>query len=132
LTGKKVIPSDVQVIRPTALEVLEVVRRCGYGETCAFAIRLALEEALYNAIKHGNRLDRAKTVEVTYDVDRDRAVFTVTDQGGGFDPTSVPDPTTDENLEKPSGRGIMLMRAYMDQVSYDGTGNRVRLVKEKC
>lgn len=124
-----VIPSDVQVIRPTALEVLEVARRCRYGETCAFAIRLALEEALYNAIEHGNHLNRAKTVQVDYDIDPTRVIITVTDQGEGFDPASVPDPTKDENLEKPTGRGIMLMRAYMDEVHFDGHGNRVRMVR---
>ena len=126
-----VIPSDVQVIRRVALEVLDVVTHCGYDETSAFGIRLALEEALYNAIRHGNRMDPAKLVELNYDIDRSRAILTVTDQGEGFDPASVPDPTTDENIEKPCGRGIMLMRAYMDQVSFNPRGNEVRLVKQK-
>lgn len=125
-----VIPSDLQAARQLALELLGVVRRHGYGETCAFAIRLAMEEALYNAIKHGNRMDPAKAVEVEVDVNKDRAIITITDQGEGFDPTGVPDPTTDENLEKPSGRGIMLMRAYMDEVRFNRRGNQVRLVKQ--
>lgn len=125
-----VIPSDLQAARKLALELLGIVNRCGYGESCAFAIRLAMEEALYNAIRHGNRMDPAKAVEVKYDIDPQRAIITVTDQGEGFDPASVPDPTTDENLEKPSGRGIMLMRAYMDQVCFNNRGNQVRLVKQ--
>ena len=124
------IPSDLQVARRLALELLGVVNRCGYDETSAFAIRLALEEALYNAIKHGNRMDPSKTVAVEYDITPSRVVITITDQGEGFDPAGVPDPTTDENLEKPSGRGIMLMRAYMDQVDFSPRGNQVRLVKQ--
>lgn len=125
-----VIPSELQVVRQTALEVLDVVKHCGYDEASAFGIRLALEEALYNAIKHGNRMDPAKVVKVDVDIDRSRAVLTVTDQGEGFDPATVPDPTTDENLERPCGRGIMLMRAYMDEVHFTPPGNQVRLVKQ--
>jgi serine/threonine-protein kinase RsbW len=125
-----VISSDLQVARKLALELLGVVKRCGYDEACAFAIRLALEEALNNAVRHGNRMDPAKVVEVEYDIDPRRAIITVTDQGEGFNPAGVPDPTTDENLEKPTGRGIMLMRAYMDQVRFNDRGNQVRLVKQ--
>jgi serine/threonine-protein kinase RsbW len=69
-------------------------------------------------------------VEVEYDIDPRRAIITVTDQGEGFNPAVVPDPTIDENLEKPSGRGIMLMRAYMDEVCFNNRGNQVRLVKQ--
>lgn len=111
------------------MQLLGVVNRCGYGEACAFAIRLAMEEALCNAIRHGNRMDPSKVVEVDYDIDPARAIITVTDQGEGFDPSTVPDPTTDENLEKPTGRGIMLMRAYMDEVHFNDRGNQVRMVK---
>jgi serine/threonine-protein kinase RsbW len=125
-----VISSDLQRARKLALELLGVVRRCGYGEACAFAIRLALEEALLNAVRHGNRMDPTKVVEVEYDIDPHRAIITVTDQGEGFDPAAVPDPTTDENLEKPTGRGVMLMRAYMDQVCFNDRGNQVRLIKQ--
>ncbi len=125
-----VIPSDLQVVRQAALEVLDIVKRYRYDETCAFAIRLAMEEALYNAIKHGNRMDADKVVELDYDVDPSRTIITVTDEGEGFDPASVPDPTTDENLEKPAGRGIMLMRAYMDQVRFNPRGNQVCVVKQ--
>ncbi len=127
---KMEISSDLQRARKLALELLGIVKYCGYGEACAFAIRLALEEALNNAVRHGNRMNPAKVVEVEYDIDPHRAIIIVTDQGEGFNPSSVPDPTTDENLEKPTGRGIMLMRAYMDQVCFNDRGNQVRLVKK--
>ncbi|MGA2265036.1 MAG: ATP-binding protein [Phycisphaerae bacterium] len=125
-----VIPSDLRAAHKLALELLGIVNRCGYEESCAFAIRLALEEALSNAIRHGNQMNPAKAVEVEYDIDPRRAIITVTDQGEGFNPAVVPDPTIDENLEKPSGRGIMLMRAYMDEVCFNNRGNQVRLVKQ--
>ena len=81
-----------------------------------FSIRLALEEALINAIKHGNQMDRAKKVRVLYRVSPTASRCEVTDEGPGFDPSDVPDPTAVENLERPCGRGLMLMRHYMTEV----------------
>ena len=102
----------------------------GYSEGDQFAIKLALEEGLNNAIKHGNAYDPAKTVQVTFAVTPQQVDISITDEGQGFDPARVPDPTCDENLEKPCGRGIMLMRAYMDEVHYNPCGNQVRMVKK--
>ena len=131
MSERMVITSNLQEARRAESKVLEQVRRMGYGETAWFAIRLALEEALNNAIKHGNRCDPAKAVEISYSVTEQQAEMTVTDQGDGFDPASIPDPTTEENLQKPCGRGIMLMRAYMDEVRFDSKGNTVTLLKRK-
>jgi serine/threonine-protein kinase RsbW len=94
-----------------------------------FSIRLALEEAIVNAIKHGNQLDRAKHVHIAYRVSPDRFDVRITDEGPGFDPTDVPDPTAVENLERPCGRGLMLMRHYMTEVHYAGCGNCVSMSK---
>ncbi|MFW6132720.1 MAG: ATP-binding protein [Planctomycetota bacterium] len=126
-----VIRSDLSDVRHAQREVLREVARRGYGESACFAIRLAVEEALNNAVKHGNGLDPNKCVTVCYDVDDTAAEVTVADQGAGFDPEDIPDPTADENLEKPCGRGIMLMRAYMDEVHFNEAGNQVRMVKVK-
>ncbi len=100
----------------------------GYDRASCFALRLALEEALTNAIRHGNRSDPQKNVTVQYQVDAGRVVIEVEDQGEGFDPQSVPDPTRVENLEIPAGRGIILMRAYMTEVRFTAPGNRVRMI----
>ena len=105
------------------------VDKHGYSESARFAIKLAVEEALNNAIKHGNQHDPHKTVEVRYDISDEKAVIVITDQGKGFSLVSVPDPTADENLEKPSGRGLMLMRAYMDEVQHNEAGNQVYMMK---
>jgi serine/threonine-protein kinase RsbW len=110
-------------------KLLEEVARFGYTEAATFAIKLALEEAINNAIKHGNRYDPNKVVDLTFQVGPDKAVVTVTDQGDGFDPGSLADPTADENLEKPTGRGVMLMQAYMDEVRFNEKGNQVLMVK---
>ncbi len=88
-----------------------------------FCIKLALEEALVNAIKHGNQFDRAKKVYISYRLFPDRFEVAVRDDGPGFDPTDVPDPTAPENLERPCGRGLMLMRHYMTEVAYNPRGN---------
>ena len=109
--------------------LLKDARRMGYSKGCLFAIKLALEEGLNNAIKHGNRSDPHKAVEVQYRIAPDRVEIAITDQGSGFDPNVVPDPTADENIEKPTGRGIMLMRAYMDEVRFSPAGNQVQMVK---
>ena len=88
-----------------------------------------MNEALVNAIEHGNKGDRKKKVIVACQLGPERAEITVTDQGTGFDPSAVPDCTADENLCKTCGRGIAMMRGFMDTVEFEGKGNTVRLVK---
>ncbi len=111
---------------------LEEALRCsGYSDAARFAIRLSLEEAVMNGFRHGNRQDASKFVEVRWRISSDTANFHVIDEGEGFDPQSVPDPTLDENLEIPSGRGLMLIRAYMSEASYHGTGNHLEMTFRK-
>ena len=124
-----VIPSDLRSAKETERTILRAVRSSGFREDHAFAIKLALEEALTNAIKHGNRNDTSKTITIQYTIDQTRVEIIVTDQGSGFKPGEVPDPTTDENIQRPCGRGILLIRAYMNEVAYNETGNQVRMVK---
>ena len=126
-----VIASDLAAAKDLEEALLRQVARRGYDGADRFAIKLALEEGLNNAIRHGNGHDRTKQVEVRFSVTDRRVVIRIADQGRGFDPSGVPDPTTDENLEKPCGRGIMLMRAYMDEVKYNPKGNEVHMVKHK-
>jgi serine/threonine-protein kinase RsbW len=101
----------------------------GFAGHPLFSIKLALEEALINAIKHGNRKDPQKKVFVAANISARRAEITIEDEGAGFDRCSVPDPTIEENLEKCSGRGILLMEAYMDRVKWDRGGRRVKVIK---
>ena len=109
--------------------ILQAIAEHGFSESDSFAIKLALEEALANAIKHGNSGDPDKHVIVEFSIEDDRFQISISDEGGGFDPEDVPDPTLDENLTKPYGRGVMLMRTYMDEVSYNEAGNCVTMSK---
>ena len=95
----------------------------------AFGIRLALDEAIVNAIKHGNGFAPDKTVRVNCLIADDLFRVEIEDQGAGFCPEDVPDPTDEENLELPCGRGIMLMRSFMSKIEYNSTGNKVLLEK---
>ncbi len=92
-------------------------------------MHLALQEAFINAVRHGNQMDPDKEVKIEYLVDPEKFEISVTDEGEGFDPEAVPDPRCGENLYKPNGRGLLLMRAYMDAVEYNEKGNRVRMVR---
>lgn len=125
------IDSDLCQAREVEDQILSAAQQNGYDEDTIFALRLSVEEALSNAIRHGNQYDAHKKVDIRYLVNSDRIELYVQDEGKGFDPGVVPDPTTPENLETPSGRGIMLMRAYMNQVEYNEQGNQVHLVKLK-
>ncbi len=95
-----------------------------------FGIRLALDEALVNGIKHGNKLDASKTVHLVYTIADGKFHVDITDEGPGFDPSTIPDPLAPENSERPSGRGLLLMSHYMKTVQFNEAGNRVSMTKE--
>jgi serine/threonine-protein kinase RsbW len=99
----------------------------GYSHRDMFAMRLALEEAIVNAVKHGNASDPAKEVRVRFRVTNEVALAEVEDEGPGFDPHTVKDPLATENLERPCGRGLLLMEYYMTTVRYNERGNIVTL-----
>ncbi len=126
-----VIDSDLHAAREVEDRILREAERMGYSPECAFAIRLALEEAVVNAHKHGNRGDSSKRITVSYDVKPNRLVIRIRDDGPGFDPRLVPDPTAPDRISLPNGRGLMLMKAYLDDVCYNDEGNEVQLVKER-
>jgi len=124
-----VIRSDVRQICLPRLAIVRELQKCRYREEDIFALKLAIEEAIANAVKHGNQGDSSKTVTVRFAITPERSVIIVRDEGGGFHPDEVPDPTLPERLPLPNGRGIMLMRAYMDEVSYRDQGREVVFVK---
>jgi serine/threonine-protein kinase RsbW len=123
------IPSDPAEARRVQEEIERLLRAACCSDHDMFSIKLALEEALVNAIKHGNNMDRDRRVHITFRVRRERFEIRITDEGSGFNPDAVPDPTAPENLERPCGRGLMLMRYYMSEVSYNERGNSVHMAK---
>jgi serine/threonine-protein kinase RsbW len=129
-TMRFTIPSDMGAIGEVQKQILDAVGRCGFSEADTFAIHLALEEGLINAIKHGNQSDPAKKVRVVATVTPAAADITIEDEGRGFDRAEVPDPTLEENLEKCSGRGLLLIESYMTRVEYSCGGRKLHMVKE--
>jgi serine/threonine-protein kinase RsbW len=110
-------------------EVLDEMAAVGYGERDVFGVRLSLDEAITNGLKHGNRNQPGRTVEVTWRVDAEAVLATVEDEGAGFDPLGVADPYSTEGLKRLSGRGVLLMRYFLSWLRYNERGNRVILCK---
>jgi len=120
------IPSHLAYVENAILPVLQ---NKGFGERALFAVKLALEEGVINAIKHGNQLDDTKKVTVTFRIEEDRARISVQDEGEGFQLNDVPDPTSWENLTATTGRGLALIKAYMDEVDHEDGGRCLTMVK---
>lgn len=123
------IPSDTAKGREVQERIVKSLEAHGFAPRDVFGVRLALEEAIVNAIKHGNRMDPKKSVRIQWEVNSTFVKVSIEDQGAGFTPENVPDPTDEENLDKPGGRGIMLMKSFMTDVKYNDQGNI--LVMEK-
>jgi len=102
----------VQVAIEASLDLLEL------DEETSHRIALAVREGVANAIKHGNREDPDKRVEIDCILAQDQVIVRIEDEGDGFDPTDLPDPLRAENLLKPTGRGIFFMNEFMDEIDY--------------
>ncbi len=122
--------------KPSALgqprqQILSALEARGFSQDDVFAVHLALEEAFLNAVKHGNKMDLAKKVKIEWLVDQEKAELCITDEGEGFDPREIPDPRVGENLYRPEGRGLLLIRSYMHSVEYNERGNGLRMIRYK-
>jgi serine/threonine-protein kinase RsbW len=125
------VQSTPRVLDDLYSQILEKLRENDFSEDDIFAVHLAFEEGFINAVKHGNKMDDTKTVKVEYMISRDRVEISITDQGEGFAPDSVPDPREGDNLYRPDGRGVLLIDAYMDAVEYRAPGNCLFMAKYK-
>jgi serine/threonine-protein kinase RsbW len=126
-----VIPSDTALGQEIQERIVSRLEQLEFPPRDVFGVRLALEEALVNAIKHGNGMDPSKSVRIQWRIDANSVCVEIEDEGPGFTPEDVPDPTAEENLERPCGRGIMLMKSFMSRVEFSGRGNRVLLEKRR-
>jgi serine/threonine-protein kinase RsbW len=129
--SETVIPSHAAAARARLDQLIAELARNGWPRREIFRVRLAVEEALVNAIKHGNRQDPTKRLHVGFCLSGDRVRIEIVDEGQGFDPATLPDCTDSEHLDEPRGRGVMLMRNLMSRVEFNVTGNRVTLEKER-
>ena len=122
--------SDLHESASVQRQIMDIWLKNGVSDGDLPDLQLALEEGLANAVKHGNQLNPAKQVKVECQLLDDCMIrVTIEDEGAGFNPEEVPDPTDFENLDKPSGRGIVLMRAFMDEVLYNDRGNQLTFCK---
>ena len=112
-------------------EVLEACAAQGYEESATFAIRLSLEEAMANAMMHGNAGDESKRIQLNCSIGPQQICLEIQDEGPGYDPDTVPDPTADENLTIASGRGLALIKAFMTRVEIPRPGNHLKLIFER-
>jgi len=128
------LPSRIETVAAAAAAVAQFVGRFGVSDDAAYGIDMAVREAVTNAVLHGNRQDENKTVDIVLKSLPDAVEISVHDQGHGFNPENVPDPTATENLLKTSGRGIFFMRTFMDEVYWlirpEG-GTTVRMLKRR-
>lgn len=125
------VESRMSVIDKVSEQILSELEGNGFSKEDIFAVHLALGEAFINAVKHGNKMDPAKKVKIEYSVGSDKIEVSVTDEGDGFDPEAIPDPRAGKNLYKPDGRGLFLMKSYMDAVQFSEGGNCVYMVRYK-
>ena len=132
-TTRLVLPSHIEAVADVAAAVTDFVKSCGLDEQAAFGIDMAVREAVTNAMVHGNQEDEGKSIEVALTCLENALEIDVSDQGEGFDPAGVPDPTEPANILKTSGRGIFLIRNFMDEVTWlarpEG-GMTIRMVKK--
>ena len=128
------LPSRIETVAAAAAAVAEFISRSGISDDAAFGIDMAVREAVTNAVLHGNSQDDNKTVDIVLKSSPDAVEISVHDQGPGFNPEDVPDPTAKENILKASGRGIFFMRTFMDEVNWlirpEG-GTTVRMLKRR-
>ncbi len=123
------IPSNVAAGERLLDDVLLQMEGLHWSRHEIFGVHLAVYEALTNAIDHGNCSDAGKLVRFSCGISPRKIRVEIIDEGPGFDPDSLPDPTAPDRLECPGGRGVMLMRAFMSRVEFQDRGNHVVLEK---
>jgi len=124
------VPSETRHIRKISSRILGALSSYVLDEGKIFDIRLCIEEAVRNAMVHGNRSDKSREVKVTYWISDDRLTIEVEDKGEGFDHSELADPTIDPHLLKNSGRGVYLIKKLMDRADYNDAGNKLTMVKD--
>ncbi|MDP8264658.1 MAG: ATP-binding protein [Candidatus Aceula lacicola] len=125
----KILPSRLDIVPDFLSEIVSYLKQNQLEEQKIFEIKLCLEEALVNAIKHGNKLDEELSVSARIRIERNLVEIDVEDQGDGFDPKKLEDPTSEENLCKLGGRGVFLIKEQMDKVEFLDGGCRLKMIK---
>ena len=128
------LPSRIESVDESALLAEKVARDWGFTDDFISSIDLAVRESVANAVKHGNKFDEEKKVEIVFTETTAGFEIKVRDFGKGFNVDEIPDPTNQENLLKVTGRGILFMRSFMDEVEWESNtdgGMTVKMVKHR-
>ena len=131
-TSEHSLESSIDSVDQAERMVLEVANKIGFNEDDQNAISMAVRESMVNAVAHGNKYNSRKRVQLRIEGHHDHLVIVIADEGDGFDEAAIPDPLAQENLLKQSGRGLLLMRAFMDECQHsprEPSGTVVRMVK---
>ena len=130
-TREYTFPSDMKTAQCLVAEAVNAMRAAGWGHKDVFAVELALEETLSNAVKHGNESNPEKNVHFFCGLHSDALYARIEDEGEGFDPHALPDPRKPENQMTPSGRGVLLVRHFVTKVKWNRQGNMVEFEKDR-
>ncbi len=125
-----IVPSETKSIRMVSSKLLDALAPYGVSEDTLFDIRLCTEEAIRNAIVHGNLSDKHLLTTVSYWIEDGKIFIEVEDEGVGFDRGNLPDPTADDNILKGSGRGVYLIEKLMDSAKFNESGNKITMIKK--
>ena len=129
-----ILASSLETVDRVEQEAETFAKRFGFDKDDVSNIAMAVREATVNAVIHGNAYDREKQVTVAFEATSDDLIFRIGDQGGGFDAENIPDPLSPENILRGSGRGVFLMRAFMDEVHFRQLtpGTELTLIKHRA
>jgi serine/threonine-protein kinase RsbW len=123
------IKSVLQNVSQLLAELKKKLVELNLDEKSIFALYLSLEEALVNAVKYGNKFNPDLTIDILLKIEPSQIVIQVSDCGSGFDYANIPDPTKDENIIRLGGRGVFLIKKYMDQVEFLNNGSTIKMTK---
>ena len=123
------LPSEIESVEKAASEAEKFAREGGLDDAHLFAIDMAVRESVANAVKHGNKFDAEKEVDITFSNTEKGFTVTVRDYGKGFAVEEIPDPTNPENLLKANGRGILFMNNFMDEIEWENHSEGGMIVK---
>src|SRR3954453_1215046 len=125
------LDSTLETVNSAEATASQLASEAGFADEDVMKIAMAVREAAVNAVLHGNAYDPGKKVELEFERTSSDLVITIRDQGKGMDMTRIPDPLAPENLLKTSGRGIFLIRSFMDDVKIhpSSTGTEIKLIK---
>ncbi len=124
------INSEYKNIHFVSSKILRILKELNVDEEKKFKIRLCVEEALVNAVKYGSNLRPEAKIKVDFEIDREQFKISIEDEGDGFDYKHTPNPTFEEGLNKLSGRGVFLIKNFMDKVYFNQEGNMITMIKE--